>query len=343
MVNLTIINRDLTMENKIVTAIAHPNIAFIKYWGNRDDALRIPLNGSISMNLDGLVTQTSVHFDPLLKMDKVKINGNPAAPGAFQRVSEFLDLVRDLAGIHTAARVDSLNNFPMGSGIASSASAFAALSLAASKAAGLSLDMPSLSRLARRGSGSACRSIPSGFVEWYAGTCDEDSFAEQLAPPDHWDLVDCLVVTNESHKTIGSSEGHRLSFSSPLQGVRCSDSARRNRQCRQAILHKDFESLAAVIEQDSNLMHSVMNTSIPELVYWTDETLNVIQAVGEMRRKGLPSAYTIDAGPNVHVITVNQFVNTVKVQLEQVPGVLRIVVASSGPGAQLLDTSGQPS
>jgi diphosphomevalonate decarboxylase len=327
----------------IAKAEAAPNIAFIKYWGNRDDTFRIPLNSSISMNLDGLHTETTVQFDPLLQTDVVMINGRCAASMASQRVSEFLDLVRSLAGINTAAKVVSQNNFPMGSGIASSASAFAALSLAASRAAGLKLDEAALSRLARRGSGSACRSIPAGIVEWHAGTRDEDSFAEQLAPPEHWDLVDCLAVTNEDHKKIGSTDGHRLASSSPMQGIRIADCDRRLRQCRQAIINKDFEALADAIEQDSNLMHSVMCTSKPELVYWTEITLKVIQAVNDLRKHGVTAAYTLDAGPNVHVITVRSSLAAVKMQLESLAGVMRIVVAPIGREARLVENSGDPS
>jgi diphosphomevalonate decarboxylase len=328
------------MEYPSVTATAHPNIAFIKYWGNRDDYYRIPLYNSISMNLDGLTTETTVRFDQSMIDDKVEINNQPASLQASKRVSEILDLIREIAQLKLAARVSSKNNFPMGSGIASSASAFAALSLAASRAAGLSLNLISLSRLARRGSGSACRSIPAGIVEWHAGDTDENSFAEQLVAPEHWDLVDCMAVTSEEHKLIGSSTGHQLASSSPLQSIRVNDADRRIKQCRMAILNRDFESFSEVIEQDSNLMHSVMCTSRPGLVYWTEATQNVIHTVREMRQKGSEVAYTIDAGPNVHVITRNQATDSIKKTLEGISGVLRIVLAPVGAGATLV---GSPS
>lgn len=327
----------------IAKAEAAPNIAFIKYWGNREDTLRIPLNSSISMNLGGLFTQSTVCFDDNLETDVVNINQQPASAEAARRVSDFIDIVRSQAGLTTAVRVSSWNNFPMGSGIASSAAAFAALSLAASKAAGLNLDEAALSRLARRGSGSACRSIPAGIVEWHAGDRDENSFAKQLAPPEYWDLVDCLAVVDEGHKQVGSSDGHRLSYSSPLQELRVSDSARRFDQCRRAILTRDFESLADVIEQDSNLMHSVMNTSRPELIYWNEVTQNVIHAVSSMRKKGLEAAFTIDAGPNVHVITLKESLQAVKRHLESIEAVLRIVVAPVGREARYIEVNGHPS
>ena len=171
------------------TAIAHPNIAFIKYWGDIDPELRIPANGSISMNLDGLYTRTTVSFDPELPRDEFRLGGDLITGFRHERVTKFLEHVRQISGMQAYARVESENNFPSGTGIASSASAFAALSLAASSAAGLQLDERDLSRLARRGSGSACRSVPGGFVEWQPGNEDTNSFATSLASADHWNMT----------------------------------------------------------------------------------------------------------------------------------------------------------
>src|SRR5829696_4819397 len=176
------------------TAQASPNIAFIKYWGNRDNVLRIPMNSSISMNLDGLYTRTTVSFQPSLPYDELIINGHEVAGGGRERVSYVLDLIREMAKLRESAEVMTENNFPVGAGIASSAAAFAALALAGSKAAGLNLSEKDLSRLARRGSGSAARSISTGFVEWQAGTTDEDSFAYSIAGTDQWKLVDCVAI-----------------------------------------------------------------------------------------------------------------------------------------------------
>lgn len=166
------------------TAIAHPNIALIKYWGDIDTHLHIPVSSSISMNLAELVTRTTVTFADSLAEDQFILDGEPQAGESLRRVRTLLDRVRLLAGIDSNACVESGSNFPVGSGVASSASGFAALALAASTAAGLDLDEKSLSRLARTGSGSACRSIPAGFVEWHAGTGDEDSYAVTIAHPD---------------------------------------------------------------------------------------------------------------------------------------------------------------
>lgn len=324
------------MPTLTATALAHPNIAFIKYWGNRSDPLRLPANGSISMNLDQLATRTTVTFSSQLSTDTLQLNGNPAPLPALQRVSRFLDQVRALAGCSYFAAVVSENNFPTGAGIASSASAFAALALAASRAAGLSLDEPQLSRLARLGSGSACRSIPGGFVEWQPGAGNADSFAFSLHPADHWDLVDCIAVIAAGHKTTGSTEGHASAGSSPLQAARVCDAPRRLALCRSALRQRDFAALAEVVELDSSLMHAVMMTSQPPLFYWEPASLEIMKRVPEWRRAGLPACFTLDAGPNVHVITLREHSPAVTQRLSELPGVQQVLVAVvGGPARQL--------
>lgn len=326
------------MSNLSATALAHPNIAFIKYWGNRDAFLRIPVNGSISMNLEGLYTITEVCFTPGLYKDELILNRKHAAPEAVQRVGHILDLVRSMSNMTLAARVSSENNFPTGAGIASSAAAFAALALAAAKAAGLNLDQTALSRLARRGSGSACRSVPGGFVEWLPGDEDLNSYAISIAPPEHWDLVDCIAIAQEAHKPVGSTAGHTLAGTSPLQSARVADAPRRLDLCRSAILSHDFEALAAVTEQDSNLMHAVMMTSSPALFYWEPTSLEIIKTIPQWRNRGWPVCYTLDAGPNVHVLTTKPYVDRVKNALMQFQGVKTVLVAAAAGPARIVQT-----
>ncbi len=323
-----------TME---AVASAHPNIAFIKYWGNRDNSIRLPSNGSISMNLSGIQTQTRVRFDPDLQQDTLMINGLESSGKARERVTLFLDAVRRLAGSTMSAEVESVNNFPTGAGIASSAAAFAALGLAASTALGLQLNTTELSRLARLGSGSACRSIPGGFVEWMAGTQDSDSYAVSIAPADHWDLYDCIAIVHTRHKEVGSSEGHQLANSSPLQAARVTDAPRRLDICRQAILKRDFDTFATIVELDSTIMHSVMMTSSPSLFYWQPASLVVMNAIREKRsHDGWPVCYTLDAGPNVHVLTTSDHRNKVMDLLLAMDGVELVIPCPPGGGATLL-------
>jgi diphosphomevalonate decarboxylase len=318
-------------------AAAHPNIAFIKYWGNQDDALRIPANSSISMNLDGLETRTVVQFDTNLETDQLIINGNQVEGEALTRVSATLDQVRQLAELKTSALVRSENSFPSGTGIASSASAFAALALAGATALGLCLSERELSQLARRGSGSASRSIPSGFVEWQAGTDHESSFASSIAGPEHWDLVDYIVLVSSQHKAVGSSRGHQLADTSPLQDARVADADRRLEICRGALLDRDFPSFAEVVELDSNLMHSVMMTSSPPLYYWEPGTLEIIKAVREWREGGLAVCFTIDAGPNVHVLCPGSEAEAVKRRLTSLVNINSVLKCTPGGPAWLLE------
>ena len=330
-------------DHKTSIAQAHPNIALIKYWGNRDHALRLPSNSSLSINLDGLYARARVTFDPrlpcdeLIECDQLNLNGREETGAALQRVSSFLDHVRRLAGVQHPAMVVSQNNFPMGAGIASSAAAFAALALAAAHALGLHLTQAELSRLARLGSGSACRSVPGGFVEWQAGAGHNDSYAFSIAPPEHWPLADCIALLETGHKPVGSTAGHALAGTSPLQAARIADTPRRLEICRSAILNRDFAALAEIIEQDSNIMHAVMITSHPSLFYWEPGSLTVMKAVQSWRAHGLPAAYTLDAGPNVHVLCEAASAQEISRRLSEIPGVSSVITATPGGPAHLLE------
>lgn len=319
------------------TAQAAPNIAFIKYWGDRDNSLRLPSTGSISMNLDGLYTRTMVSFQPSLPFDELIINGHEVTGAGLERISHFLDLIRGRANIGERAEVMSENNFPSGTGIASSASAFAALALAGSEAAGLHLSEEELSRLARRGSGSASRSIPGGFVEWQAGTGDEDSFAFSIAEPNHWDLVDCIAIISAAHKKTGSTEGHAIAGTSPLQAARVADAPRRLELCRRAILERDFNALAFIVELDSDMMHAVMMTSTPALHYWKPASLEVMNCVRQWRLEGISVCYTMDAGPNVHVICRETEAHLIEMRLRVIQGVNNVLVARPGGPAKIVN------
>jgi len=319
------------------SAAAHPNIAFIKYWGNKDHELRLPANSSLSMNLAELETLTRVSFDPSFTSDQLILNGKEMSGLALTRVSVLLDKIRDLGKVKEYALVNSKNNFPAGAGIASSASAFAALACAASSAAGLKLSEKQLSQLARTGSGSASRSIPGGFVEWQAGTDHETSYAFSVASPDHWDLVDLIVLISSDQKEVGSTQGHHLAETSPLQLTRVGDADRRLNICRAALLDRDFPLFANIVEQDSSLMHAVMMTSDPPLYYWEPGTLEVMQAVEEWRKDGLDACFTIDAGPNVHVLCPASESRAVKRKLGSLAGVKSILECTPGGPARLLE------
>lgn len=323
------------MPNQKATAVSCSNIALIKYWGNRDQRLRLPSNPSLSMNLAGLETRTTVQFSTSLSADEVVIGGVAQAGTARARVVEHLNLIRLCAQFEGYARVESHNNFPAGAGLASSASAFAALTLAAAAAVGLASSEAQLSALARRGSGSACRSVPGGFVEWQMGTGDRDSYAISIAPPEHWALADVIALLSTAHKATGSTEGHALAETSPLQAARVADAAERLARCKAALLARDFAALAEVVELDAILMHAVMMTSTPPLYYWEPLTLAVMQAVRDWRAAGLPVCFTIDAGPNVHCLTPAEHAGEVERRLRAL-GVPQTLTALPGGPARLV-------
>ncbi|MGD0172856.1 MAG: diphosphomevalonate decarboxylase [Anaerolineales bacterium] len=298
--------------------------------------MRLPANGSISMNLDGLETHTSAEFDPQRGKDEFTLQGVVQTGTTAERVSDHLNLLRNMAGVAWKARIVSENNFPIGAGIASSASAFAALTVAAAAALGLELTERELSILARRGSGSAGRSVPAGFVEWSVANRDEDSFAVSIAPPSHWPLIDLIAIVNAGPKKVGSAEGNVLARTSPLQAARVADAPRRLDLCRRAIVEKDFTALAEIVEEDTRLMHAVMMTSRPSLTYWEPESLELMRLIPEWRVGGLPVAYTVDAGPNVHCLCLAESAEEVERRLRELPAVRQILRARPGLGAKAI-------
>jgi diphosphomevalonate decarboxylase len=338
------------------TAIAPANIAFIKYWGMQDVARTLPYNGSISMNLDACLTTTTVTFDPDLAEDELTLRlyagpdtdalpqravGRPLA-----RVSAQLGRLRALAGVEWHARVESTNNFPSDAGIASSAAAFAALTLAGVAALGLDLDERELSLWTRRsGSGSACRSIPTGYVEWRVpdgpfdiATWDAESYAVSLASPEHWALADVVAVVDAGVKKIGSAENHQLAATSAYFPARLAELPGRLAATRAAIAGRDLELLGETMEADAVSMHVVCMTSRPPSFYWNSGTMTVIHAVREWRAAGLYSYFTIDAGSNVHVICAAPDRAEIEQRLAALPGVQFVLGNEVGVGAQVVET-----
>lgn len=326
---------------RTATYAAPPNIALVKYWGVRDPALGLPFNSSLSVTLDRLRSRTSVRFDPTLSDDDVELNGAPAAAGPRRGVVEFLDRVRAMAGLSTRARVRSENNFPTASGLASSASGFAALAGAASAAAGLRLSDRSLSQLARYGSGSASRSIFGGFVEWRAGTRADgrDCYARPLYPPDHWpELVDVVALVEDAPvKEIRSAVAMQSTVrTSPGYRRRLAAVPRRIAGMRRAIGARDAGRLFPLIMEECDSFREVCETTRPALDYLTSASRAVLAEVrGANRTAGRPiAAYTHDAGAHVHVFTLRRHAPALRRRLAAVPGVRTTLLVRPGPGAR---------
>ena len=310
------------------------NIAFIKYWGVADAAINLPLNNSISLTLADAHTTTTVAWGIAGESDEITLDGKRLTGRASERLVRHLDRLRALAGVDARAQVVSRNNFPLAAGIASSASGFAALTVAGCAALGLGLNNTQLSALARLGSGSASRSLFGGFVEWQAGQDHASSVAHPLFPPAHWALYDLVAVVSGSEKAVSSEAGHRLAATSPLLSGRAASLATALPAVRQAIAQRDLACLGPVIEQDALAMHAVMMTGDPSLLYWQPGTLEVLHAVRRWRGEGLPVYFTIDAGPNVHLICEEQDAASVEQLLKTLPSVQQIITSRPGSGPQ---------
>lgn len=321
------------------TIRAGSNIAFIKYWGVDDATINLPQNNSISLTLADAHTTTTLEWLPVrdLTRDELTLDGVRLDECKAARLVRHLDRVRTLATVDYRARVVSQNNFPMASGIASSASGFAALTTAACHALGLNLDATRLSAIARRGSGSASRSLFGGFVEWERGHDDASSVAHQLHPADHWDLYDVVAVVSGAEKAVSSEQGHGLAGSSPLNRGRVAGLDHALAEVRTALADRDLHRLGPVIEQDALAMHAVMMTSIPSLLYWQPGTLEIIHAIRQWReQEGLAAYFTIDAGPNIHVICEAATAPIVQSRLQTLSSVQQIIVSRPGPAPLVL-------
>ncbi|WP_100013339.1 diphosphomevalonate decarboxylase [Lentibacillus sediminis] len=322
------------------TAKAHTNIALIKYWGKRDEELILPTNSSLSLTLDGFHTTTTVDFREELREDRFTLDDTEITGDAYQRVSGFLHRIRLLAGKRELyADVRSVNEVPTAAGFASSASGFAALAAAGSRAIGLSLNDQELSRLTRQGSGSASRSIYGGFAEWQMGEKPDgsDSHAVPIAPIDHWDIRVAAVVLSSTQKDVSSRAGMKRTVeTSPFYSGWLDSIPRDMEEIKSGIAAKDFEKVGQVAEANCLKMHATTLGAHPPFTYWHDTTMAVMQKVREMRAAGIPAYFTIDAGPNVKVLYLPEQEKQVEETLRSIPGVTDVRLSKSGKGVQYL-------
>lgn len=320
------------------TAQAPSNIAFIKYWGKSDEALRTPLNDSLSMNLSGAYTVTTVEFSDTYTHDDVTLQDGSFSSSEVKRVVYGLDRIRQYAGVSLRARVVTKNTFPKGAGSAASASGFAALTIAGFTALGVSLPQKEQTIVARLGSGSACRSIPDGFVVWEKGTgSSETSFAYSLYPSGYWDLRDVLVIVDAGMKKVPTSEGMETVQTSPHLVRRLVAVDERMNTIKVAFKTKNFSMLGEIIEEDCLDMHHVMQTQKPPLTYWNETTRYIMEAVVDWRKKGLPVYFTIDAGPNVHCICEGKDEARVVERVRALRGIKRVIVNMPSDGAKIIE------
>jgi diphosphomevalonate decarboxylase len=317
---------------------APANIAFIKYWGAKDLDRALPLNTSISMTLENCATRCTAEILEPGHADEVWISepdgGFRNPPQEFEsRVRAHLDRMRKWAGRQETFRIATRNSFPSAAGLASSASGFAALTLATAGALGKDkVPVNELSRLARAsGSGSASRSVLGGFVEWPAGDTEE-SHAVEIAEPEHWDLRDVIAVVEIGAKTVSSLEGHRRAHTSPYLGKRLEVLPERIERVRRAIAERDLALLGPAIEEEAVDLHLIAMSSHPPIFYWSPGTIGVLRAVRELRQEGLAAYATMDAGANVHVICEADAEDQVASRLDSLSVVGFVIRDGVGPG-----------
>ncbi len=330
------------MEGKVArvdlaTFRACANIAFIKYWGVKDRSLNLPYTNSLSMTLSRAHSTTSVAWlSTSSRPDEILLNGRAATGAVRARVVTHLDRLRAYLGHSYTAKVASVNNFPASAGMASSASGFCALTLAGATAGGTNAgvrDLDALARLARKASGSACRSFFGGFVEWEAGTDDMSSRPRQLHTPGHWALSDVVAIVSAADKTISSQQGHTLAAHSFLLQDRLRFVRQALPAVKEAVRDRNLQILGPLLEKDTLFMHAVMLTSRPSLLYLHPATVNLMAAVQSWREEeGLEAYFTIDAGPNLHVICEAESESRLVQRLAASANVSQVIVNHPGPG-----------
>ncbi len=332
------------------TAEAPANIAFVKYWGTRDVERTLPCNPSISMTLSHCVTRTTVAVEASPGPDEAFIvaDGRLQPGSASFAEPVFAHLARIRAWLssemqpHAVAEgrfvLATVNSFPSDAGLASSASGFAALTVAAARAAGLTMTPRELSSLARlSGSGSAARSLFGGYVEWPAGSGEAEAGAASLAPREHWELRDVIAVVQRQPKPVSSREGHRRAPTSPHFAPRQERLPDRLAHVRRAIAERSLARLGPVLEDEAIELHLIAMTSRPPILYWEPATVAVLRAAHRLRDGGVEVYFTIDAGANVHLICEPAAEGAVCAALAEIREVAAVLRDGVGPGPRLLE------
>jgi len=318
------------------SAIAHSNIALIKYWGRwkkTPPELNIPSTDSVSITKHGfsgnthLQTHTTIEFSEDFKEDKAILNNNVLRGRDMERVLKITNPLRKLKKIDYKFKMMSFNDFPIQAGLASSAAGFAALTIASTKALNLDMTQEELSTYARLGSGSAARSIHGGFVYWHRGISHETSYAEQICKANDFDINAIIAVIDKGKKDITSDVGHESANTSIFNAIRVEKSNEQAQEIKKAILDDDFKKVGAIAEKNCIYMHAVMMTSKPALFYWNPLTLRVIKKVLQIRKSAkLDCFFTIDAGPNVHCLCRPEIIEYVQNMLENIEGIKETIL-----------------
>ena len=310
------------------TAEAHANIALVKYWGKRDEALLLPEASSFSLSLDALRTQTTVALGA--PRDEMWLDGNPAKPNELIRARALLNA----AGISEPAFIESFNQFPTGAGLASSASGFAALAVAAMAAAGKNSSLRELSALARQGSGSASRSVPGGWAVW------KDEAASQVFAPEYWAVRMVVAACRAGEKEVSSRDGMRATQeTSPFHRAFIDQCGVDLPKAVEAVRARDLHALGKIAESNALRMHADALAANPPILYWLPATVACLHRITKLRREGIAAYATIDAGPHVVALCLAADAEKVREALAQIPGVERAFICAPAEGARVLETN----
>jgi diphosphomevalonate decarboxylase len=326
------------------TAQASSDVALVKYWGKKDEVLRLPENGSISMILDGLDTVTTVEFHTDGTQSTVTINDEEDVEES-RRVLKHIERIKAEAVKRNAlteqeaaqltVTVVSSNTFPKGTGLSSSGSGFAALTRAALEALNVELSTKEQSILARQGSGTACRCMESGFVEWLDGDTSDTSYSVSIHDQAYWDIRDVIVVVDKGKKRVSSTEGHQAAQSSPFYQARLTHIHQKLSDVKAALAQKDFTALGELVEAEALEFHSILLTSQPSMIAWYPGSIEVMLAVQQLRREDIPAYFTINTGFNVHVLTLPESQHQVEERLQQLSLVKETLIAHVGKAPRI--------
>ncbi len=316
---------------KKIIIFANSNIALIKYWGKRDETLFLPTKSSLSVCLSDLSTKTFITFSD---SDEIIINGVDYSYKENNKILDFLNLFRATYNIKKYFNIVSENSFPIAAGLASSASGFAALAQSLNQICHLKLSQKELSILSRKGSGSACRSIYKGFVLWSKGNKIDgsDSYAKKIFDSDHWqDLRILVAIVDSKKKKISSRDAMKASVeTSPLYKKWIEESEKNISQMIQAIKNKKLKKVGEIAEKDCLQMHETIRTSRPKIEYFQDATYTIINCIKNLRKIGISCYFTIDAGPNVKILCLEDNSTRIKDIIKSIDGVQDVIVCSVG-------------
>lgn len=310
----------------MVTAAASPSLALIKYWGKLPGGVNLPATPSLAVTLDGLRTTTHITEASGGQADAIIVGGEPQPPEPY---APIIDRFRSRAGSQTRVRVESANDFPTAAGIASSSSGFAALSIGLDAFFGTGMPAGELSATARLGSGSASRAVYGGFTVWEAGS----AYAQPILSPSHWPELRILVVVLDSgRKAVSSRTGmRRTSETSPVYEAWCSTSQQLFQRGRAALEARDLEALGTAMRESYLFMFSTMFTTKPPVIYWLPESVAVIREAEALRSTGVPVWETMDAGPQVKLLTTSDHVAAVNERIRAAaPGASTLVARPGG-------------